>query len=241
MAFTIAALALASCSQAEAQEDLRATYATGASSMVLEIQSDGDLRGTIDGNELDFLKLDGKNYFIFLDGDRQDVLDVAVAAQLFDEAIPPELRAMIAQAPTDDMMQVEPAGSETVNGREGTAYRLAGAPEVMPAPFVISSDPELALLRDATLAQFRTSVAMNPMAPEGAMSSVLEILEQGAPIRFAGSDLVEVERVELDDGAFVLPAEPMDKDESLAFMIERGMLPEGGRIEMPELPPVNDQ
>lgn len=67
---------------------------------------------------------------------------------------------------------------------------------------------------------------MNPLPMGDAFDDVLQMLKEGAPLRFAGSELKSFERVDVEDSRFELPAAPLDKEASRELMLKRGMIPE---------------
>lgn len=226
-----AALATASCNPDNSANPLDAVAVLalpGGQEMKIEIAHDGDLRGNQEGNDLQLFVIDDVNYFAINSDGGWQVLDIRIAAELMDESVSQQFKDMIANTPVDERpsMQFE-AGEEVQIGQwKGIAYRPPGTPAKFPAPFVISSDPELEMLRAAMLKQFQSSMAMNPLPMGDAFDDVLQMLKEGAPLRFAGSELKSFERVDVEDSRFELPAAPLDKEASRELMLKRGMIPE---------------
>lgn len=231
------ALALAACSAGSGTDasDMKAVYsgADGGFRMTLEISDTGDLRGETQGQDMWLLRTGDVNYFILPNPEDGDiVLDSRIMGELIREALPPEFFEMMQENPNTGI-EMEPIGEVTVNGRTGTGYHPPGT-QGDNVPFVFSDDPELSRLRDAMAAQFEASMSMMPI--ENRMfSQMLELLQEGAPLRFANTDLVSFEPADIDNSRFELPGEPLDKDAARTVMINMGMIP-AEPMEMPEFP-----
>lgn len=229
------ALMFAACGSSNSanSSDMRAVYsgAEGAFRMTVELSGEGDLRGETQGQDMWLLKADGVDYFVIPGREESDqVLNVRIMGELMREVMPPEFFEMMRGAPGSGLM-LERAGEVTVNGRTGIGYRMPDAPEDAVA-FVFSDDPELARLRDAMAAQYE--VSMSIVSFENSLfDHTLELLREGAPLRFANADLESFEPADIDDSRFDLPANPLDKEATREVMINRGMIP-SEPMEMPD-------
>lgn len=214
----IAGLSMALFSQ-PASADMRATYASDASgfTMVLELNDDGALRGTVVGDKQWLLRVDDVNYIIVEEEDGPRVLDTRIMAEIFSESLPTSFSELMKDAPEPTL---EEAGPVEIYGRIGTGYRFGKSQEI---DFVMSDDPDLATLGEAMAEQFRASVDLMSMGA-AAVRPLAELLETGAPLRFARADLKSIEDAPIDDERFTLPAAPLSKEESSKVMRANGML-----------------
>lgn len=215
----------------KAQDDLRAVYRADNSTLTIEVQSNGDFRGITEGQVYSLLQIGGRNFLVFEAGETPQVVDVEIAAEAIRGAIPTETLAVWEALPTDLFTEIESAGLETINGRVGMAYRITSDGMRGALQFIISDDPELDLLRDAMHAHFSSLITLQPLTPVELVERIKELLMQGAPLSFAGSDLLTLERVNLESSSFALPAEPLDTEAARDLMIANGMLPETGQFE----------
>ena len=170
-------------------------------------------------------------YFVISRDGQNHVIDANMMAEIISDAIPAELAEVMAEL-DPALISLEMTGEQTIHGRTGQGYRLVpGIPGQ--ENFVISSDPDLFILRDAMAWQFEMSLRMSPVNDQ-AFDQVLELLEEGAPLRFGNVDLTQFERVDIDDSRFSISSPPLSREEARALMIEEGMI-SAEPIEIPDL------
>lgn len=195
--------------------------------MRIEISPQGDVHMTMPGASVRLITIRGESYMIE-SGDRAPSIyrasDIGVVMAETMPDLAPGLSEVVKEFPP---LTFEQRGTVTINGRTGKAYYPAsGAGEQRETPVVvISEDPALHLLGTVMAGQFRISMRMMPPQLAGAsdgMKPMLDILESGAPLSFAGMELVEVSTAPIPAEHFVLPAEPRTLDQVRARMAESG-------------------
>jgi len=105
-----------------------------------------------------------------------------------------------------------PAGTETVRGRKGRAYREQGGGSGKPE-LVISADPELGALSGAMRRVIAAEELIGRLRDgdsfaSSGLTTVLDVLSRGAPLRVFDRELQSAEHTSDDVAAFALPVEP---------------------------------
>lgn len=227
-------LLLAGCSGSDAPEEgFRAVF-TGTMNggdMTILANADGDFTATIKGQEMRGMHIGDQDYFIFKDGDKEVVVDLRTVGELMKEAIPSEFLEL-SRANSPPAIKLVKGDEIEVNGRKGIGYR-SEKDDDKDAPYfiVISEDPKLAPLGKVMAKQFRSSIAVNPIAPDGMFDDVMKTVESGAPIKLGDASLTEFEAVKAPK-EITLPGKPLGKEEARKLLIARKMIPE----KPPEVP-----
>jgi hypothetical protein len=191
-------------------------------SLTVEIADNGDVRVGPEGQDMYVLLLGDTSYVVSIKDGKTQVARLADVAAAFDKVMPPmfgKLFGAAASATQGSTMKIEKIGSETVNGRVGTAYRLKGDDVgEKPPEVVMSQDPALAPVGRA-MGRF-TEATMLMLAPlfgkatGGMVADMRAVLALGTPLRGGdGMTLKSVETADVPAARVALPAKPQTVDE----------------------------
>ena len=228
-------LLVSACSEtADDDAGFRAVYSgtVNGGDMTVLGTAGGNLSFTIEGEDTRGLHVDGKDYIIFGKDKDQIVIEGTMISELLAESMPEGLKKMLEASPIKKV-ELRNDGETEVNGRKGIGYRNAASDASGPFFVVISEDPKLKPFAKAMSKQFRTSIALNPMAKEGIFDDALKIIESGFPIALGAGTLTEFETTDVKPETFKLPGKPLDKEATRKALIKRGMIPEKP-IELPK-------
>jgi hypothetical protein len=203
-----------------AHADTTAVYKSGPKgfelSMTVELSDDGDARyQTSMGNTYGVIR-NGVDYFVEMRSNGP-VVDRVSDMMTVQREVWLKLTGDLPQSSKSDstlltqLMKLVPLGKTTIRGREGRAYTDAAraARKNMQPLVVISDDPDLQPLGRFMASQFSESlVQMSGLPGTPSFASMAEVLKTGAPLRFAGMELVSVNHKPIDPKRFELPAEP---------------------------------
>jgi hypothetical protein len=218
--------------------DLTATYAApkGAShpTMTLEAAASGDVRADVGGPGLYMLRHLGRHYLVFTHGAKPIVVDAEKLGEAVSVARAKDDPACAGIDKAEPRLAMVHKGSAQIGDHIEDAWFSRGTDGVLSArpDMVISHDRALAPIATAMAEQFRTTVLMVPGCPRfrESLASILAVLEQGAPLRYAELELVAVAEGRIDPKRFELPAPPLSPREMrdsalLAPVIRRGSQP----------------
>jgi hypothetical protein len=218
----IAALALALFSS-PAFADITAVYEAANFKMTVEIASNGDMRSAVTAKPGEYAIIKGGETYIVLTTPAGVVVDrtadvMAIVGDVM-EKMQPGYRALMAFAldKKAGTTELEAGQDVTVRGRVGTPYYFKGR-ESLPSSVpvvVISRDPALRLLRDALKHQMEMSnqlmgAAMGVTKPFE--DPMIDVLREGAPLKFAGAELASVEDAPIAASRFDLPSTPETRE-----------------------------
>jgi hypothetical protein len=217
------ALAMIAASNA-ARADTTAVYKAKSlpMSMSIEIADEGAVRYQMSQGRTYGLVLKDVDYFVEM-GARGPVVDRA------NDLITAQREAMAAMLPDFAKHFQEHGGAQgpplvaggkiTINGRVGRAYSYPSAnkePKTEPV-VVISDDPDLAPIGKVMANQFGKSMTMVSSMmggnTPGLFKEMVRVLQTGAPLRFAGMELISVNHAAIDPKRFDLPGEPETLDQ----------------------------
>ena len=200
---------LATLAPMPAHADLTATYQRpGArAAITIEVASNGDMRvsGEDDGYKL---WAGGEGYEVMAGPGGPLVMRVA------------EIAATRAGVRSSSVMLKPwvPVGEATVAGRAGTKYMISGAENNPDASaLVISRDPALTALRDAFIRYEAMGAATFPGDDGPERKSLRAALSTGAPIDYAGLQLIALSTAPIPPERFRLPASPVSTAEVQAY------------------------
>ncbi len=206
---------------AAAHADLTAVYGVPGTDhrMTVAIAANGDIRAEIDDPSMYWVVLQGVGYYIQLTPKATHVSaldDIAVVTREAMDKLDPGQQAQLAGHSSVHTLLAK--GTMAVGGRTGDAYFMQ-APDgtISPMPWVvISHDPALAPLGQAMAEQFAMSAKMDPYAMAGTgedFARAEAVLRKGAPILFAGAQLLSVSEAKIDESRFALPAPRETRDQ----------------------------
>lgn len=220
-------LLLVATAAAPALADTTAVYkATTGAEMTVEIASNGNTRATMNADGAYSLTVDGQDYFVLFTArgavvdrfsDVGAVMADAMQKLMADKKMPP-----MRDAPSFDFVQ---GGQMTVNGRPGIVWSMKVGDALSPdSAVVMSADPDLAELGRVLARGFELSTAMLGRAMGGSnpMAGMARVLRTGAPLRFAGMELVSVAHTPIGADRFALPAQPETLDQVRTRFIANG-------------------
>jgi hypothetical protein len=199
--------------------------------MTIEIAANGDIRAAMGGTMIDearakvpqiaqlgYIVRAGEGYFLQPNEKGIDVLRVADAAAVLGEHLKQDEEW--AKRPAPDSLQLVAGGTVTIRGRSGTAYFWGEKAEERNRPIaVISKDPALAELARAMSTMMGITMNMGGEVGFGDFSGdMAAILATGAPLAFAGMELVEVKHHAIPTERFALPSEPLSRDQVRELM-----------------------
>lgn len=197
--------------------------------LTLEINDDGVTR--IDAGVAGQFGIhrDGALYLVDTTGPKPRVATIADIAAAFDTLLGPAFQqlfeAAAAQSP-QTKLTITDGGRRTVNGREGTLYRisgLTGADPAKPAEWVVSKDPALAPVGRAFGAFLESGVVLaRPFIGRESASIVADMraaFALGTPLDVPGSfTLASVNPTKFAPERFALPAAPTPRAEIIEEM-----------------------
>ena len=220
---TLTLLALISLS-APAWADVTGRYrGPDGAVMTVEVDDTGVSRVGREGSA-EYTLLDGSDGFIVTtEGGEAKVLRLSDFQAVMREAFG-GLFDGAAETPAGESgpaVRWAPAGAATVEGRTGTEYRLAEAPTPDGERIVLSDDPQLVPLGRAWSRAFRLLPAFGPFGPGASITALGATLETHGPLQLGDIRLVGASFDDIDPARFVLPAQPLTREQIAAMMEAR--------------------
>lgn len=224
----VPALALLAAAAAPAVADTTAVYGSDltSSSMKIEIDDNGDLRGEVAGQPHHFIRRGGELFLIEKTSSGHRVIKFDDLRQLIAERVKeaaPKPGGSLAAADRANTSLVQKGGA-TVNGRRGKAwFDRTREGELYPQPvLVISDDPALAELGQAMAAHYAISAALigNMLNVPASKTDTQRILESGASLQFANLRLQTISSAPIDPERFILPAAPLEREQVRKWLIQ---------------------
>jgi hypothetical protein len=206
-----------------AQAGHRLTYLSDDAPMVIDLADNGDAR--MDLGELGYgLMLGGKLYWVVKAGKTWAVVTLTDFMAAAEEAGIRDLGLLLGEDSDPvtflpDGLRIEPAGTQTVAGQIGKAYRVYGLPDLDPgeaAIFVMSDAPLFApvsrLFKQLMLVVPWITSAGVDTAYRQQMAAMRAILALGVPLDSGGNArLQKIETVNVSPATLRLPAKPLTR------------------------------
>jgi len=198
----------------------------GGGIVTVEVDEDGSVRFQPEGADNYQLFRGGEGYVVELyDGGpvvmRWADLTAHYNAELA-EVVGGDVAATEAEAPAETMLV--PAGSTTVEGREGKSYVPRDAIPASAPAIVISSDPALRPLGQAwqaVIARMPTFGMMLTGNPDAVTRELSALFGTGAPLQLAEIRLIGASQDDVPAERFALPAEPLNREQLAEFLRAR--------------------
>lgn len=206
----IRTLAVALCTAGGAWADVTTVQTNNGDTMTYEYEGD-KLRIDVGQQDSYMLLVDGTVYSVTRSDGEYMVVDVSQAMSMFGSA----LRDAAPGAADSRVESFEATGrKETIAGIEGEVYLVKYIDhegKAQQGEMVLSEDPRTLGLRDAIF-KFARSITKSLGEEVDPAQLQSRLLEKDMGVLRYGQDMTvtSIQRVDVDDARFVLPAEPMD-------------------------------